>query len=714
MTIARDENNQGSDILFCILIFIFSFLLYGNTLSGGAGYVWDDRAAILSNGDVSSANPLIDLFYHDFWGQDIRLADSHKSYRPATVLTFRFNHWLHGYSPFGFHALNIFIYAVGVVVYYNWARQWSKQSVSRVAALLYCSHPIHVEAVASLVGRADSLCGLFYLTAIYLYTCGSRRKWYSSTSELSSSMISSGTTVETVATEAAIAKKGSGATTTSTRRAASSISNATNLIEMSTPMKSPSSSSSSSSRFRFNVSTALYFLASFFAALLASFSKEVGITVFLIFICLEILDLISQTIRRIEESKKIISLNMEFGKNTSIRKGSNKENFFGLSSKDFNYSVQLIYNMRPEIQSLLRLFSSILIIFLLLYHRYKMNNGTLYKWTVLENHISLLPSFKMRVLSYAQSHFWYFFKLIYPRYLCFDYGFSCLPIISLFLDSRNILPLITYSSYLLFLLYSIIKMKYNIILYLLLIIVPLLPALNILFPIGTILAERLLFIPSAGYCLLLSEILIGVLNFDFLSIFFKIKNLLFYQFLSNITHLFIQFKILAILQLQKFYFPIFTIMKFKVEDKISMKTNVSSTTKSEEVDFMVLNNKIKKNEKIKKIVRFCEGKKSKKNDYKCPEASKNSENLTVPVTNKIEKNVILTEEKNIFMFQKYFISYQKLFFPMVLFLLFCYRVVTRTSDWNSEIQLYRSALNVCPLSVKVSVYVCVRAIDNII
>ena len=147
-------------------------------------------------------------------------------------------------------------------------------------------------------------------------------------------------------------------------------------------------------------------------------------------------------------------------------------------------------------------------------------------------------------------------------------------------------------------------MKYNIILYLLLIIVPLLPALNILFPIGTILAERLLFIPSAGYCLLLSEILIGELNFDFYSIFFKIKNSLFYQFLSNITHLFIQFKNLAILQLQQFFFPIFIILKFKLEDKFTLKTNVSSTTKSEEIDFMVLNNKIKKNEKIKNYIVF--------------------------------------------------------------------------------------------------------------
>jgi hypothetical protein len=35
------------------------------------------------------------------------------------------------------------------------------------------------------------------------------------------------------------------------------------------------------------------------------------------------------------------------------------------------------------------------------------------------------------------------------------------------------------------------------------------PALNILFPVGTILAERLLFIPSVGFCILIGEFLTG-------------------------------------------------------------------------------------------------------------------------------------------------------------------------------------------------------------
>ncbi|MCL4419859.1 DUF1736 domain-containing protein, partial [Patescibacteria group bacterium] len=68
----------------------------------------------------------------------------------------------------------------------------------------------------------------------------------------------------------------------------------------------------------------------------------------------------------------------------------------------------------------------------------------MYEWTILENHIHELPSFDARLLSYAQTHFWYFIKLIYPRYLCFDYGFDCIPTITSYMDWRNLLPLSVY------------------------------------------------------------------------------------------------------------------------------------------------------------------------------------------------------------------------------------------------------------------------------
>ena len=40
---------------------------------------------------------------------------------------------------------------------------------SRVATIIFATHPIHVEAVTSLVGRADCLCGLFYILSIIFY-----------------------------------------------------------------------------------------------------------------------------------------------------------------------------------------------------------------------------------------------------------------------------------------------------------------------------------------------------------------------------------------------------------------------------------------------------------------------------------------------------------------------------------------------------------------
>lgn len=46
---------------------------------------------------------------------------------------------------------------------------------ARIAVFLFTIHPIHVEAVTSIVGRADALCGVFYLLAVWSYTLAVRR-----------------------------------------------------------------------------------------------------------------------------------------------------------------------------------------------------------------------------------------------------------------------------------------------------------------------------------------------------------------------------------------------------------------------------------------------------------------------------------------------------------------------------------------------------------
>ena len=45
---------------------------------------------IISNADVMGTSNIKDLFQNDFWGKSLFAADSHKSWRPFTTLSFRY------------------------------------------------------------------------------------------------------------------------------------------------------------------------------------------------------------------------------------------------------------------------------------------------------------------------------------------------------------------------------------------------------------------------------------------------------------------------------------------------------------------------------------------------------------------------------------------------------------------------------------------------
>lgn len=119
----------------------------------------------------------------------------------------------------------------------------------------------------------------------------------------------------------------------------------------------------------------------------------------------------------------------------------------------------------------------------------------------------LEPDFLTRALSYSHTHFLMLLKLLNPLtpHLCFDYGYYCLPIISTVWTGANILSLLTYSFVLYWLSDALLLARRSSLLAFFLFLLPLVPALNILFPVGTTLAERLLFIPSMGIAMYLGE-----------------------------------------------------------------------------------------------------------------------------------------------------------------------------------------------------------------
>ena len=81
-----------ADSLHKLLLVLLTLLVYSNSLGGD--FVHDDVAAIVNNRDVTGGS-WSGLWTNDFWGLNIRDMRSHKSYRPLTVLTFRYLHTIY-------------------------------------------------------------------------------------------------------------------------------------------------------------------------------------------------------------------------------------------------------------------------------------------------------------------------------------------------------------------------------------------------------------------------------------------------------------------------------------------------------------------------------------------------------------------------------------------------------------------------------------------
>lgn len=133
-------------------------------------YLFTCRRAILGNLDVIGNKPWHHILQDDFWGTPLSDSGSHGSYRPLCVLTFRLNYILGGLKPIGYHAVNVFLHCIATILVIKLSRHLLPRGPgTTIAGLLFATHPIHTEAVAGVVGRADILATVFYLLTVILY-----------------------------------------------------------------------------------------------------------------------------------------------------------------------------------------------------------------------------------------------------------------------------------------------------------------------------------------------------------------------------------------------------------------------------------------------------------------------------------------------------------------------------------------------------------------
>ncbi|KAK4295916.1 hypothetical protein Pmani_031550 [Petrolisthes manimaculis] len=170
----RDENEEAATpppppTWLYMTVWVAAVLVYINGLTGD--FVHDDISAIKTNPDVLGNNPLSNVFFNDYWGKPMSDPRSHKSYRPLTILTFRWSHTVFGLRPLGFHLVNVLLHSCACLLLTRLLLRLLNlpQGTVLSAGLIFATHPIHTEAVTGLVGRADVLASLSFIAAILSY-----------------------------------------------------------------------------------------------------------------------------------------------------------------------------------------------------------------------------------------------------------------------------------------------------------------------------------------------------------------------------------------------------------------------------------------------------------------------------------------------------------------------------------------------------------------
>uniref|UniRef100_A0A2K5HR06 dolichyl-phosphate-mannose--protein mannosyltransferase n=1 Tax=Colobus angolensis palliatus TaxID=336983 RepID=A0A2K5HR06_COLAP len=436
-------------------------------------FVHDDVWAIVNNPDVRPGAPLRwSIFTNDFWGKGMAENTSHKSYRPLCVLTFKLNIFLTGMNPFYFHAVNVILHClVTLVLMYTCDKTvFKNRGLAFVTALLFAVHPIHTEAVAGIVGRADVLACLLFLLAFLSYNRS----------------LDQGCVGESF----------------------------------------PSTVSP------------FFLLFSLFLGTCAMLVKETGITVF--GVCL-VYDLFSLSNKEDKSNGALCPCSPQqpgspqpsslpghpHRENGKQQRFPHKGAWGGChsplppepKSSGFPVSPRAVWSMmrylrassnrnflltmRPFLKRAILVLSYVLVI---LYFRLWIMGGSMPLFSEQDNPASFSPYILTRFLTYSYLLAFNVWLLLAPVTLCYDWQVGSIPLVETIWDMRNLATILLAVVMALLSLHCLAAFKRlehkEVLVGLLFLVFPFIPASNLFFRVGFVVAERVLYMPSMGYCIL--------------------------------------------------------------------------------------------------------------------------------------------------------------------------------------------------------------------
>lgn len=134
--------------------------------SVGFQFAYDDVHIIVDSQRLHSLANWREILTSTWWADAV--------YRPLTALSLAVDWTISGGAPAWFHAVNVLLHAAATLLVFILARRLLRPFGAALAAMLFAVHPVHVEAVANVVGRAEVLATAFALLAVLAYWADGR------------------------------------------------------------------------------------------------------------------------------------------------------------------------------------------------------------------------------------------------------------------------------------------------------------------------------------------------------------------------------------------------------------------------------------------------------------------------------------------------------------------------------------------------------------
>lgn len=147
------------------LIILIGFFLYLKVIF--FDFVWDDKALVINNPLIRPPLRLKEIFTTTIFYPKVLKTPF---WRPLQTLSYFLDYKIAGLNSKIFHLTNIILHVLNsILVFLIIQNIFSKKFISFFTSIFFLIHPLNLESVCYVSGRADLLMGFFILTAFYFF-----------------------------------------------------------------------------------------------------------------------------------------------------------------------------------------------------------------------------------------------------------------------------------------------------------------------------------------------------------------------------------------------------------------------------------------------------------------------------------------------------------------------------------------------------------------